>query len=1214
MKIPFLDNSYTSRSKDVDPSVTVNLYPEFSPPDSKSQIALISRPGLTLVETLSGISRGCYSFNGLQYHIVGNHIVTYDGISVVDLTNEYSFPLLQTISGDITGFTDNGLAPTGGNQILFSDGTYGYVLNVNPQPIINVVGDGDGAFAVAELSGGQTSIIGGVITELNIPFGSPSTGSGSGFFSALVDIIGGNPITPASSIAILGGGSVNNTFITNSGAGYWNGISGLNVYFDLPDIIISTSTTSETISASSITLTVSAGLSIVNGENLCIANDYAHYMYGTVTSYTGTSLVLSITGTRGTGTFSSWKVFPYSSLALGQINFSNVSTGKITGITVTQVGAGYINIPQIYITGGSPTINSQAVCTTTGSSITGYTLLSGGTGYGRPQLSQLKISGPNYPTDSPQATVVLSKGVLSTVNLSDSSYVGYPNNPSCLILGVSSIGGGAIATAEVDAPSTNAIVLPIIVSGAISSTVVENGGANYSTKPIATAYDPTGLGSGAVLSANISGVISSVDVVNGGLYYVFSLPPSVVFTGGGYTRIAKAHVVLSPPNIDTNGVVSSIVIDDPGAGYQYAPICSIIGGYSEEGGSGGHSRQAQPTANFGGQYIATATANISSGVSSVQVISGGYNYSIFTNIIIANPIVNIGVAAAGQGFNQIPNVTLGANVATVTIITGGSGYIPNYNYWNPSTAYVNGQYVSFGTNNYGCILSNTGQPPTNTTYWTELTTPINSPSCSITGSGGEDVQASTYVHVSSAGVVDNIIIISNGLNYIGSVSVAIQPPVSGQTATATATLSSANATATISRTIDYVSVTNGGANLSDVPQITITDPTGTNAELTAVVEEGQIVSITVNLPGSNYTNPSLSFSGGIGFLSASTGIISCVGYLASVGIIGYGGGSTLFQTSYTNDFTIWPASSFSAKFVNSDPLISIGEINGYLALIGKSSFELWNITGTTGFPFQYSSTIDNGCAAINTLLDTDNTLYWLANSSEKSFEGIARFNGTKADIISTSDINYEISQMSVISDAVAYAYTDSGHNFYVITFPSGNKTYVFDTATTKWHRRSFYTGSLYTYGRELIQNYIFYNGKHYVTDYSNGNIYVFDNSNYTDNGNPLVRLRITPPIVDKADYNFLTFDLLEVNMTTNVTCVSSMSAEAILSFSDDSGYTFSQDYPYYIGTINNTWGNRLRATWRMLGQSQNRVFRLVFSAPIPVTLVSGFIIAMKDDI
>lgn len=82
-----------------------------------------------------------------------------------------------------------------------------------------------------------------------------------------------------------------------------------------------------------------------------------------------------------------------------------------------------------------------------------------------------------------------------------------------------------------------------------------------------------------------SGAVSSITVDNGG--FGFTIPPTVEFLGGGNggnsavigtgdpfgpapNSPAKAHAVL------TAGVVTSIVIDDPGSNYKAAPYVRLV--------------------------------------------------------------------------------------------------------------------------------------------------------------------------------------------------------------------------------------------------------------------------------------------------------------------------------------------------------------------------------------------------------------------------------------------------------------------------------------------------------------------------------------------------------------------------------------------------------------------------------------------------------------
>lgn len=77
-----------------------------------------------------------------------------------------------------------------------------------------------------------------------------------------------------------------------------------------------TSTTSNTIGTGLITWTVSANLNI-HVNDAAIAYNGTNAMIGTVNSYSGTTLVINVTSTLGTGTFTSWAIVNASSLPIG---------------------------------------------------------------------------------------------------------------------------------------------------------------------------------------------------------------------------------------------------------------------------------------------------------------------------------------------------------------------------------------------------------------------------------------------------------------------------------------------------------------------------------------------------------------------------------------------------------------------------------------------------------------------------------------------------------------------------------------------------------------------------------------------------------------------------------------------------------------------------------------------------------------------------------
>lgn len=76
-----------------------------------------------------------------------------------------------------------------------------------------------------------------------------------------------------------------------------------------PSLSVSdTSVTSNTISVGSKTFTVTAGKTYVVGQPIRIQADAFNYMTGTVTSYTGTTLIVNITNIAGGNTFVSWTI------------------------------------------------------------------------------------------------------------------------------------------------------------------------------------------------------------------------------------------------------------------------------------------------------------------------------------------------------------------------------------------------------------------------------------------------------------------------------------------------------------------------------------------------------------------------------------------------------------------------------------------------------------------------------------------------------------------------------------------------------------------------------------------------------------------------------------------------------------------------------------------------------------------------------------------
>ena len=167
----------------------------------------------------------------------------------------------------------------------------------------------------------------------------------------------------------------------------------------------------------------------------------------------------------------------------------------------------------------------------------------------------------------------------------------------------------------------------------------------------------------------------------------------------------------------------------------------------------------------------------------------------------------------------------------------------------------------------------------------------------------------------------------------------------------------------------------------------------------------------------------------------------------------------------------------------------------------------------------------------------------------------------------------------------------------MLTFPQGNATFVYDASTGLWHERSTWTGGAYAIGRHVGNCYAYFAGMHLIGDWQSGNIYKMQAGIYTDNGQPIVSVRTCQHVADKKDLQNIFIKRLHVDMETGV------GGSAALSWSDDGGHTWSNDYTASIGAVGQY---KARAVWRRLGVSRDRIFRVAVSDPVKRVILGAY--------
>lgn len=275
-------------------------------------------------------------------------------------------------------------------------------------------------------------------------------------------------------------------------------------------------------------------------------------------------------------------------------------------------------------------------------------------------------------------------------------------------------------------------------------------------------------------------------------------------------------------------------------------------------------------------------------------------------------------------------------------------------------------------------------------------------------------------------------------------------------------------------------------------------------------------------------------------------------------------------------------------------------------LFGTDSIEIWGDTGAALFPLERvpGGFIEQGCAAKKSPVKLDNSVFWLGR--DRNGRGIAyRSNAYTPIRISNHGIEDDWATYSDISDAIGFAYQEEGHTFYVLIFPSGDATWIYDVSTKMWHQRA-YMDAFGTLHRHRANCYAFFNNDHLVGDYQNGKIYRMNLNLTTDDGDVIYRERAWEiPDSEEGDveHKKIRVDLLEILALTGDGDGAGGAPQMWLQISKDAGRTWGYERFQKLGNIGQ---RKARARWRRLGSGRDLVLRAATTQTQRVSWVGAY--------
>jgi len=307
-------------------------------------------------------------------------------------------------------------------------------------------------------------------------------------------------------------------------------------------------------------------------------------------------------------------------------------------------------------------------------------------------------------------------------------------------------------------------------------------------------------------------------------------------------------------------------------------------------------------------------------------------------------------------------------------------------------------------------------------------------------------------------------------------------------------------------------------------------------------------------------------------------------------------GGLFISGSYNGE--TWAALDYTVAERSWDQILALRIANGLLWAIGENSTEVFQNTGNADFPLEpiRSAVIEYGTLAGASVSEADNTLIWVSKSKYGQGQ-VLQNNGYGVKKISTDAIDNHIHGYTV-TDAQSFVLQWKGHTWYVLTFPTSDKTWVYDLSTHMW----FQWATNGDDSRHISNDYVFFNSKHYIGSRVDGKIYQLKDTEYSDDGTAITRVRQSPHIHFQGKKGFVR--AIELIMEQGVGTVSVTDPQAMVQWSKDRGHSWSSEQ--WRDILGNVGEYSKASTWRRIGRCEDILIRIKVTDAVKASLIGAY--------
>lgn len=296
--------------------------------------------------------------------------------------------------------------------------------------------------------------------------------------------------------------------------------------------------------------------------------------------------------------------------------------------------------------------------------------------------------------------------------------------------------------------------------------------------------------------------------------------------------------------------------------------------------------------------------------------------------------------------------------------------------------------------------------------------------------------------------------------------------------------------------------------------------------------------------------------------------------------------------------TSWSALSFATAEADPDDAVAISKTFERIYIVGTRTTQIYINSGNPDFPFELLSNgvLEWGTESAPSIDVAEGVLFMLARTTAGGLDVIMA-SGFQARSLATPDLIAAFDGFTT-SNAEGFAYQQGKNTFYVLTFPTDDRTFVCHIETGEWHERKSKG-----IGRLRMRGHGFFNRRHYVGDYESGRLYYIDPDVYTENGVQILRKRVT--VVVHLDGRDIECNRLEIEFKRGVGLVTGQGEDpqVMLRYSVDGGRTWSSELWQPLGKIGEY---HMRAVWQQFGQGRSFMFEITVSDPVETVMIAAY--------